>query len=87
MTDDRPGRNIAFHLKDDAHPIWAIRDVEVPTVGDLVAVEDADGSLRSFTVVRRLWITAKQGESSFGRVRLIVEELTDPKPFEWYVGR
>lgn len=71
-------REISIHRKDNPGAdglVWVVRDFEVPAVGDMVSVEDAEGKANAFKVLEHVWVTAKQGEISFARVRLVVEEL------------
>jgi hypothetical protein len=66
-------RVIAIFLKGASEPLWVTTDSDVPQVGDSVGLEHADGSLTAYEVLHRMWVTAKQGEHSFGTVRLTVK--------------
>lgn len=78
MADER---SISIHLRDDKefrNPVWAVRDFAVPATGDTITIESGDESFDTYEVIGRNWTTAKQGESSFTQVRLIVRKLTEP---------
>lgn len=74
MTDKHEPLIIEFLLKGGEKPIWVIRDTNVPLPNDMVSIENADGEHRSYNVESRTWVTAEQGEHSFDRVRLVVNE-------------
>jgi len=75
MTETDKARTIEFHLKGEVEPLWVIRDSNVPLPDDLISIENADGTAKTYKVESRMWVTAKQGESSFARVSLIVKEI------------
>ncbi|MCB1337300.1 MAG: hypothetical protein KDK10_07545 [Maritimibacter sp.] len=77
MATEVQEREIAIFLSGSEEPIWVLSDACVPASGDVVTIEQADGSTRNYRVLKRNWITAKQGEHMFSRVRLVVTEVTD----------
>jgi hypothetical protein len=84
MGDEEHFRSIEIYQEGDDQPVWVIRDHAVPLPGDQIGIEQSDGSTRSYTVVSRTWLTAKQGEHSFARVRLTVKGK--PKPASTKTG-
>lgn len=75
MSSDDLGRAIEIYSADTGGVIWVCRDVAEPAVGDAVFIEQADGRMLQYEIKRRAWITAKQGESSFTRLRLFVDDV------------
>lgn len=75
MRDQNEAPTIEFHLKDDEETLWAIRDSNVPLPDDLVSIENADGTAKTYRVETRMWVTAKQGAHNFYRVRLKLKEV------------
>lgn len=71
-------REIALYFKGESEPVWVVQDDTVPMPGDHVEVENADGSRTSGIVHSRSWVTAKQGESSFSRVRIFLKAAPEP---------
>lgn len=80
--EESVSRTIECYIEGEDEPVWVLRDVEVPLSGDGVCIENADGSERSFTVESRTWVTSKQGEHRFGRVRLFLAEKKPPLSLE-----
>lgn len=78
MTETDEAQMIEFCVKGDEEPLWAIRDNNVPLPDDLVSIENADGTAMTYKVETRMWVTAKQGDHRFGRVRLILAEKKPP---------
>ena len=75
MSNENTTRLIALHLKGAEEPLWAVRDAVVPLIGDFLTIEESDGTSTKYEVVSRTWIIAKQGESSFERVRLDLKKV------------
>lgn len=75
MSEKPLGRKIEIYSIDTAGPLWVVTDTSEPNVGDAVYIEQSDNTVRQYEVKRRAWITAKQGESSFSRLRLFVEHI------------
>lgn len=78
MRDEEHLRSIELYQEGDDQPVWVVRDHAVPLPGDHIGIEQSDGSTRTYTVVSRTWLTAKQGEHSFARLRLTVKG--EPRP-------
>lgn len=74
MTENARGRLIEIFLTGSTEPLWAVRDTEVPAIGDSLHIEHSNGLVTTYAVTKRIWATAKQGESSFARVRLLVSQ-------------
>lgn len=74
MNESNESPMLEFCLKGKEEPLWAFRDSNVPLPDDLVSIEEADGTTKTYKVEARLWFTAKQGAHNFLRIRLLVKE-------------
>lgn len=81
MTTTSEVRAVEIFLEGSAEPLWVVRDNSVPLPEDLIFIENADGLGKTYKIVKRIWGTAKQGESSFMRIRLTVKEVSDG--YDW----
>lgn len=59
MTETDEAQMIEFCLMGEEEPLGAIRDSNVPLPDDLVSIENADGTAKTYRVESRMWFTAK----------------------------